>query len=272
MKAEENTDDAERAFKAIFRRLGRIAIESGLTAPQTYRLMKEALVESAVEDFPLEEKRLTDSRISLLTGVHRKDVRTIRERTAQPAAPAGKPSIIATVIGRWLGDLDLRDADGTPRPLPRQAETGHSFDALVESVTTDMRPRTLLDELERTGAVAFDVETDTVTLTERAMIGTDRDALYFLGHNAGDHIAAIASNISRDEATPPMLERAVFYTHMDASAVDTLELICREGGMALLEKVNEAALARQSTGDDTGERFRFGIYFYRESETGLGED
>lgn len=263
---------AEKAFKALFKRLARIAIEAGVTAPVAHRLMKEALVETAEDSFTLEDKRVTDSRISVLTGVHRKDIRAFRdaEVAAQRAEAVSKPSILSTVIGRWLADPVYANEDGTRRALPRQSDDGPSFDALVEQVTSDVRPRTLLDELVRKGSVVFDKPTDTITLTDSALIGgaSIDDGLYFLERNVGDHIAAVAENMLAEPGKAPLVERAVFYNKLTPEAVDSLQALSREKGIALLQEINRAALELQTgsnTSPDADERFRFGVYFYREN-------
>lgn len=263
---------AERAFKTLFKRLSRVAIEAGVTAPVAHRLMKEALVETAEELFTLDGKRLTDSRISVLTGVHRKDIRTLRDENAdaQREESVSKPSILSTVIGRWLADPALAGSKGARRSLPRHAEDGPSFDSLVEQITSDVRPRTLLDELLRKGAVTVDAKTDMITLTDAALIGDAGldDGLYFLERNVGDHIAAVAENMLAEPGTPPMMERAVFYNRLTPEAVDTLQSLSREKGAALLEDLNRDALKLQtesSQATDANERFRFGVYFYREA-------
>ena len=270
--ADENEQKAaEQAFKALYKRMARVAIEAGVTAPVAHRLMKEALVETAEESFTLDGKRLTDSRISVLTGVHRKDIRAFRDESAASArdeAPA-KPGIMSTVIGRWLADPSLAEPDGTLRALPRHADNGPSFDGLVAEITSDVRPRTVLDELVRKGAVTVDTDTDTISLTNSALIGNAGldDGLYFLERNVGDHIAAAAENMLAAPGTPPMVERAVFYNRLTPEAVDALQSLSRKKGVALLEELNRAALDLQTesrTSSNADERFRFGVYFYRE--------
>lgn len=270
MTKEGNRTAAERAFKSLFKRLARLAIEAGLTAPMAHRLLKEAMVETAESDYSLEGKRLTDSRISVLTGVHRKDIRTFRsEAFAERDGGSQKVSILSTVLGRWLGTPELSDGDGKPIPLPRAADSGPSFDRLVESVTSDVRPRTLLDELLRSGAAVVDEKTDMVSLTQHALISAAslEDGLYFLDRNVGDHIAAVAQNVVAGPDAAPLLERAVFYNNLHPDDVDRLQAISREKGIALLEEINREALDLQTRREQSGdgdERFRFGLYFYRE--------
>lgn len=278
MSEENGQVAAERAFKALFKRLARVSIEAGITAPIAHKLMKEALVETAEAEFTLDGKRLTDSRISVLTGVHRKDIRTFRDEALaeQRADAVSKPGILSTVIGRWLADPALADPDGGPRALPRHADDGPSFDGLVEQITSDVRPRTLLDELVRKGAVTVDAKADLITLTDTALIGgaSLEDGLYFLERNVGDHIAAVAENMLAKPGTPPLVERAVFYNNLTTEAVDQLQSMSREKGVSLLEEINKSALEfqKQGQGDETAtERFRFGVYFYREAPASDGE-
>jgi len=270
---EENGQQAaERAFKTLFKRMSRVAIEAGVTAPVAHRLMKEALVETAEESFTLDGKRLTDSRISVLTGVHRKDIRAFRDEAAaakREDAPS-KPTILSTVIGRWSADPALTESDGSPRALPRHSESGASFDSLVEQITSDVRPRTLLDELVRKGAVTVDADTDMIALTETALIGSVGmdDGLYFLERNVGDHIGAVTENMLAEAGAPTMVERAVFYNRLTPEAVDTLQQLSRDKGVALLEDLNRVALEFQTESRETvgaDQRFRFGVYFYREA-------
>ena len=192
----------------------------------------------------------------------------IRDRNED--APS-KPSILSTVIGRWLADPAFAEADGARVPLPRQAEDGPSFDRLVEAITSDVRPRTLLDELVRKGAVTVDAETDMITLTNSALIGSSGldDGLYFLERNVGDHIAAAVENLLAEK--PPFMERAVFYNKLTPDSVNRIEAHSREQAMALLMDVNRLAASCQKADDgkqEATERLRLGVFFYRADEDG----
>jgi hypothetical protein len=270
MTDDGNRTAAERAFKSLFKRLARLAIEAGLTAPMAHRLLKEAMVETAETDYSIDGKRLTDSRISVLTGVHRKDIRAFRSEVPVVAERGSqKVGILSTVVGRWVGSPELTDSDGKPIPLPRTAESGPSFDGLVEDVTSDVRPRTLLDELVRSGAAVVDAASDTVSLSRHALISAAslEDGLYFLDRNVGDHIAAVARNVVADPQAAPLLERAVFYNNLHPDDIDHLQALSRRKGIALLEDINREALELQTRREQAGngdEQFRFGLYFYRE--------
>ena len=262
-----NSTAFARVLRGLLRPLVRAMIAQGITAPALYRVLKRIYVEVAESDFRLEGERQTDSRISLLTGVHRRDVRTFRESdSGAEAAAQEKVTTIASVLGRWLADPETRNPDGTPMPLPRSGEI-RSFDALVRSVSKDIRARTVLDELTRQGLV--ETREGLVHLKADAFLGpADPDQkVFFFADNVGDHIAAAVENLLSD--SPAFLERAVFYNRLTSSSVDELEAEARRLGGDVLLTLNESAHARQAQDlekADGSHRFRFGVFFYREDE------
>ncbi len=270
---DEPTDLGSNAFlrvlRGLLRPLVRTLIARGVTLPSVYRLLKQVYVEVAESDFRLDDEPPTDSRVSLLTGVHRRDVRAIRTAENDPDAPLRqRTTLLATVVGSWLANPETRDADGSPRPLPRASDDGPGFEGLVRAINRDVRPRTLLDELMRQGLVR-EREDGLLELLPDAFLGPaeDEQKMMFFAANVGDHLAAAAENMLADQ--PPFLERAVFYNRLRAGSVDEVEAAARALSQDMLVEVNRRALALQSEDKDTAEgshRFRFGVYFYRENK------
>jgi len=235
----------------------------GVTYPWLSKLLKEVFVEVADEDFRLGDKRQTDSRISLLTGVHRKDVKRLRpERRDQDLTPP-TVSLGSQLVAVWIGSPEYLDSDGRPQPLPRHpADDGPSFEGLVESVSKDIRPRAVLDEWLRLGAAHID-EHDRVCLSVEAFVpdkGFDEKA-YFLGRNLRDHIAAAAHNLAG--LKPAFLERSVYYDELTPESVRELAQLAEETGMKALQAVNRRAMnlqERDRSKPDARHRINFGIY------------
>lgn len=268
----QTSDAFLRVLRGLLRPLVRAMIARGLTAQVVYGLLKRVYVEVAEETFGLDDKPLTDSRIALLTGVHRKDIRTIRsEGDDSTAQSRRKVTLLATVMGQWMSHPDFVDENGAPRPLPRASEDAASFESLVQSISKDVRPRTVLDELERAGLVT--VKDATLHLNSDTIVGTatPSDKEIFFAANVGDHLAAATENLLSD--SPPFFERSVFYNQMTPEAVDTLEARARTQAHALLQDLNtqSSALHRQDkTADGPRQRYRLGVYFYRE-DTGTSQ-
>ena len=255
-----------KAVSRLLRPLVGLLISKGITYPQLSNILKSLYVDSADENFHVDRKRQTDSRISLITGVHRKDVKRLRSETPETTATPSTPSIGAQLMGLWLGSSDYLDDEGSPLALPRSKpqDGAVSFEGLVESVSKDLRPRTVLDEWLRLGLVTVDKD-NIVRLNSAAFVpDTDLDQLaHYFGRNSHDHIAAAAHNLLGKDT--PYLERSVFYDGLTPQSVDELHDLARDVGMEALVTVNKAALdkAEQDEGkDDAKQRMNFGVYFY----------
>ena len=247
----------------------RALIAQGVTAPVFYRLVKQAYVDVAAQDLTDSETGVTDSRISVVTGVHRRDVKAMRDQDqTEDAALRAKVSTLSSVLGNWLAAPGFTEKEGQPKTLPRFGPDGATFETLVQSVSRDIRPRTILDELVRQKLVELH-DDDTVSLLTDGFLGpADVDGrIHFFSRNVGDHLAAAVENLLADE--PPFIERAVFYNRLKPSSVDEIEAQARELGNELLLRLNKDANVRQAEDKDTEdgtERFRFGVFFYRENE------
>lgn len=267
-----------RAMRSILRPLARVAVARGLPLSAMNQILKDVLVDAAEAELKRRGEKPTQSRISVLSGVHRKDVRDFQSRTPERESAREPVSRAESVVGRWLGDPDYRDDDDRPAVLPRTGPAP-SFEALVAGISTDVRPRTVLDELKRLEFVRHDEAADTVALDTAAFVPSDDQAhlLRLFEANLSDHAQAAAANVTGSDG--PFLERAVYYTHLPAEAVAELHARARTDSRQLLEKLNAEALARQrrdaSEGSDQPlQRFRFGVYFYREdmpADDGAGD-
>jgi len=254
------------ALRALLRPLVRLLIGRGITFPMLADLLKETYVDVAAADFREAERAPSDSRITLLTGVHRKDVRRLREAPAASSVMPETVALGAQLVADWT--TRFRDAKGRPRPLARlQSEGGdESFEALVASVSTDIRARAVLDAWLRLGVVELDGE-GRVVLRSAAFVpsrGFDEKAFYF-GHNVGDHLAAASHNLL--EAGAPFLERSTHYDALDPESVAELARMAEESGMKALQGVNRKAMEsekRDAKKPAPKQRITFGIYFFTE--------
>ncbi len=252
------------ALRRLLRPLVRVLIAHDIGFPLFAELLKGVYLETAARYFRLESgRRMTDSRLSLLTGVHRKDVKRLREAPQEAEGPPRRVSLSARVIGLWSGDADYLDDQGRPLALD-----GEGFDRLVESVSKDVRPRTLLDEWLRQRLVEKIVGDDGETrirLCADAFVPSEEleDMAFYFGRNLHDHIAAAGENLLGEGK--PWLERSVYYPGLSRESVEELEALARRQAMAALQELNKAILERQRRDkgrDDANYRFAFGAYLY----------
>ena len=273
---ENRSDPAAPLLQAVAwlcRPLVRLLIRKGITYPQLRDLLKGVYVEVAEADFAVNGKAPSDSRIYILTGVHRKDIKRLRR--GETAGEVDRSATLGgAIVGRWLALPEYLDAQGEPRCLPREADArGPGFDDLVESVSKDVRPRAILDEWLRLGVVSQN-ERGEICLNRKAFVPAQDfvEQTFFMGRNVHDHLAACAHNLLQEGE--PMLERSVYYDGLTPHSVAHLRELVRREGEALLQKLNAEALHRQrhdAGAPDAQQRMRFGVYWYDEARRTGGE-
>lgn len=208
------------------------------------------------------------SAISLLSGLHRKDVRALLDEKAVREARPGIP-VASQVYTRWLADPSLRDGSGVLRPLPRSGPMP-SFDALARSVSSDVHPRTVLDELVRLALVRV-VDEQVVALKPDFVPSEDLAALTGLFvANAGDHVATAVHNLT--VAGPPRLEQSVFADGLSAASASALSDCARAAWREAFDRFVAEARPRLDADNaadlppEARHRVRFGAYFHTEPE------
>lgn len=257
------------AVQRLLRPLARLLMLHGVDYPSFANLAKGVFVDVAAHDFPDDGGALTDSRVSLLSGVHRREVKRLRAETLHTVPPQSV-SMGSQIVARWCADPLFLDPQRRPRPLPRLARRGGeaSFENLVSSVSKDIRPRAVLDEWLRLGVATLD-EADCVHLVEAAFVpaqGGEEKAFYF-GKNLHDHMAAAAHNLL--DQHPPLLERSVYYDGLTPESVLRLRELSRELAVSAMQEINRRAMELQRDDADkqqARERMTFGVYFYTEAE------
>ncbi|WP_026188111.1 DUF6502 family protein [Methyloversatilis universalis] len=261
-------DALTRTLRTVLRPVVRLMLARGVTLPLAVELLKRVFVQVALEESDA-GKPVTDSRVSLLTGVHRKDVKRLRNL---PSAHAGLPrtvSLGAQLVSLWTRRAPWVDEHGQPRPLPRLASAGGdlSFDALVATVSKDIRARPVLDEWLRLG-VARLTERDEVVLNAAAFVPQEgfEEKLSYLALHVGDHaMAAVENTLGRSD---PWFERSVHYRGLSVSEVDALRARASDLGMSALQALNGEVKddTPAADGDAVNRRFTFGVYFYADDE------
>ncbi len=255
----------------MLRPLVRFLIGRSLPFPFVAGVLRGLYVDVARKEFPVPGKPQTDSRITLLTGVHRKDVKRLRDEPQARKATPRAASLGSQLIARWTTQAEYVDGRGRPKPLPRLPRPGvrHSFESLVRTLNTDIRPRVVLDEWQRLGIVSIDAE-DRVCLQTDAFIAPagSPEQLYYFGRNLHDHVAAATHNLKGEG--DPFLERSVNYNNLSEAAVAELTELARKRAMEVLQELNKRALAmqrRDSGQPGASKRINFGVYLFSADET-----
>jgi hypothetical protein len=133
--------------------LALLLVPSGVTPKHFAELAKYAFVDAAGQISKFRNGRLNQSRIAVITGLNRAEVKRLLAEGRGASSPGkSRASRAARVVSGWVSDRRYLDSSGRPRTLPI---SGYkiSFATLVKEYGGDVPHRAVLDELKRTRAV-----------------------------------------------------------------------------------------------------------------------
>lgn len=257
------------AILMLLRPLVRILQRNGVPYGVFADLAKRTYIEVANEQFALPGRKPSVSRVSILTGLTRKEVVRVLDLPAvDNAAAIARYNRAARVIAGWVRDLDFCAPDGAPAELPLQGDKG-SFMQLVKRYSGDMPARAMLDELARVGAV--ESRGEIVALLTPAYVPEHGEAEKFgiLGRDVADLINTIDHNIY-GAANSRRFQRKMAYDNLPGEDVGKLRAISVERAQALLEELDKrfAAADRDVNNKPGGSgrvRAGVGIYYFEEN-------
>lgn len=270
--ADEGPNEAlAAALRRLLAPVARLAVARGVPHAMLHELIKQALVQAADAAHAELPPHRRISRISTTTGIHRREatrlLQELRDAAGRPA-PARR-SRASEVLAHWLASPGFRDRRGQARTLPRQGPAP-SFEALARSVTRDVHPRGMLDEMLRLGMVELDARTDTVRLARDAAVPReDAERMRFLGENVGDHLDGAVDNVLAD--VPAHFEQALFADGLTAASLHEIRPLVAAQWQAALQALVpalESMVARDADAPASTRRLRIGLYTFEQDQRG----
>ena len=271
---EKHSKVVIHAIVRILRPMVRLLLRYGVSAGAFEELVRRVYVEVAEKDFTVEGKRQTTSRISVITGLNRKEVARI-----QKLPPVEKTEVderynrAARVLTGWLRDDEFRTKAGSPAVLPFEGEK--SFSELVNKYSGDMPARAVADELMRVQAIEK-TRNNRLKLIAKGYIPNESvvDKLQILGTDTADLISTIDYNLThkKEEAR---FQRKVSYDNVPVEHIEAFRKHSAKLSQQLLERLDRwlASHDRDENPDiksksDAKSRIGLGIYMMEETTEG----
>ena len=239
-------------------------IRSGVGYNDFSAALKSVFYQQAIHELERIEQKQTVSSISLLSGLHRKDVTAFKKalesgQTLTQASVSEPISVPSRVVGLWI-------AEGLEKQLPFSDKDQFSFEDLVRRVSVERHPRSVLSELERLNIVS---ENEGVVSLQQYSFVPDtamHEARKILTRNVHSHLQAGLHNLFKPEEIP-YLEQAVRADELTVESVQLLHekslILWKEFSFQLLKL--EMERCEQDDGKaDAVKEFRFGVYQYYE--------
>lgn len=247
----------------------RLLVACGVTYPRFAAALKRSFFDAAKEELDASGRRATDSALSLLSGLQRRDTRVLgRDNPTGLPPKAERVSTARQVALRWNAEVEFLAPDGTPRPLPFRADDdGPSFSKLAQSVSKAQHPAAVLDEMVRLKLAEYDGST-VHRISEPLVRGDFEQMTLLMSQNVRDHLAAAVANVRGRE--PRFIEHSLFSDELRAESVAELHALLLEHSRELFRHARLAAVQKSDRDRELGftdapeMRMRFGVYFYSE--------
>ena len=226
------------AIARILRPLIHILIRNGISYGTFADLAKWLFVDVAKREFAIAGRKQTMSRVSVITGLNRKEVKRVSELPVpDDQASSERYNRAARVIAGWRRDKAFCSEKGEPADLP-VAGMGATFQTLVKKYSGDMPFRAILDELIRVGAAAR-TDADRVHLLARAYLptGDENMKIHILGTDVAHLIASIQHNLVPDKRGS-FYQRKVMYDNLPQDVLPAFRKLSTASAQKLLEKLD----------------------------------
>jgi hypothetical protein len=228
-------------FRRVLRPLVRILVRSGVRYDEFLELIRQVYVETAVRDGLGDGVPLTRARISISTGVARRDVdRFIDREDNLPPIGKSMTRTLMEVLHKWHTDPQFVGPYGIPLELELNSPKGRSFRELVQFVNPAVSPRDALDELVRLKAAMLSGDTH-IRAISRALRPVEEMSpaqLEFFG-NALTRLANTVQFNMDQKNSEKRLEQSVISDHgLPKEVVPVFEKYVRERVMELLIEID----------------------------------
>jgi hypothetical protein len=201
-------------IRGLMRPFADLLVSIGVKYGDAQELLKETFVHAAADQVAEQDGARSISVVSVVSGVHRREVKRLLGRSTQMQKSA--PSVASQIFAQWTTNKRYIDQHGNPIPLPRRAsDDGPCFDELVSLVNKDVHARSILDELLRIKLIHVDGDLISLAVKDFVPRGDQTQLLGLLALNVGDHLKAASANMQADQ----FLEQAVFADELTEQSV-----------------------------------------------------
>lgn len=256
------------ACRRVLRPLASMLLRFGMTWKEFSDVSKSVFVQTATEEFGIHGRPTNVSRVSILTGIARKEVKRQRDLIlAEEPAVKRKTTDATRLLSGWHQDPEFLDGEGLPKLLP---EEGHkaSFNVLFSRYGGDIAVQTMIKELVNTGAMER-LETGEFKVLMRYYQPAiaDSENLQFAVDRIHDVIETMNNNVFVHESSAP---RFGGFAANDAIPVDVIPAFQEYmdiRGQAFLEEVDDWLTKHANkNGTPTNNTARVGISLFATEE------
>jgi hypothetical protein len=260
------------AFLLVMRPVVRILLRYGIGYREFVEVTKTAFVDVASTDFGLRGRPTNISRVAVMTGLTRKEVKRLRDKIASGDSTISvKTTPLADVLHHWHAQKEFTDPDGAPARLPFTGDIG-SFTSLVKKYGGDVPAGAMRTEMKRVGVVTEDSE-GTLSVVNRTFKPTSEHEglVAVLVHGAYALLSNIAHNTDPDRKDGTWTNRFAYTQALQRDGVGQLRRIAKDRINEFAESVDDIFIAYESLHEDGGDdeamdAIAVGVFYFEERD------
>ena len=235
------------ALFLVLRPITKILLRYGIGVSEFSEIVKKSYVDVATTEFGIRGRPTNISRVAVMTGLTRKEVRRLRNvlETGEVNLSV-KTTPIAEILHRWHSEDDFLDGDGRPAALPF-SEGQKSFSSLVKRFGGDVPPGAMRTELRRIGSISED-EKGYLRILKRSVSpsGQTENLLTSLVHSAYPLLSTIAENSASEQGPAGLGQFSAYSTAINQGDLKRLRRISYDRLSDLAESFDDLFMAYES--------------------------
>lgn len=260
------------AFLVALKPMAKILLRFGIGFREFSELSKTAFVDVATRDYGLRGRPTNISRVAVMTGLTRKEVRRIRAKIEKgDQSVVVKTTPLSEVLHRWHSEHEFLEPSGRPSLLPFAGETG-SFSSLVKQFGGDVPPGAMRTELKRVGAIEEGSD-GSLTVVNRTVhpIGAHEKLVAALVHAIYPLVSTVSHNVNPERETDSWAQMSTFSQSIRKTDVPRLRRICSDRLSEVAESFDDLMMAYETlhdndNSDDDRNTVAIGVFYFEEKD------
>lgn len=250
-----------------------VLLTSGVTWKEFAAIAKAKFVEVATREFGIRGRPTNVSRVAILTGLDRREVRRLRVESPATAQP-GFMSKPTQVLEGWYNDPEFLMANGKPRDLEIDHD-GNDFTALVRRYSPGIPVVAMIKELRAARAIE-ETKSGKLRALQRSFIPRQfsDNQVRLWGSALRDLGTTLENNVVPAPTQQPRFERRALSLEVDERALPEFCDFLETEGQAFLERIDEWLTAHRVTDQETstaaGIRLGVGVYHIQDARSSIG--
>jgi len=249
----------------------KILLRYGIGFSEFAEALKTVYVDVGSSEFGIRGRPTNISRVAVMTGLTRKEVRRLRTKNEGGGdTVVVKSTPITEILHRWHAEDEFLDSEGRPAVLPFAGDSG-SFTSLVKRFGGDVPAGAMRTELQRVGSVAVNDKGE-LTVKLRSFWPSDHTGKLesALVHHVYPLLSTVAHNTDPDNESKEDAQYAAYSVNIRSEDRPRVRRMCADRLPNIAESFDDLFIAYESRGDeresDSGKPVMVGLYYFEERD------